>query len=407
MFTWRAIKNTILCTIMVYAVMGLFYLIPANIEIFNPIGDALADFEITDMIFSQFQDPTLPADTSIVLVNIGNQPPAVIGAELEAVFAQRPKVVGVDVRFNNPVRDNFQDSMLIEALKKKTCPVIFAAKLQGYNDTTNYWDSLWKPLPKFQPYVFPAFANLITEDNSEEGAENFLTCRNMPPKALVGKDTLHAFSVEIAKVAYPKQTSKFMKRTNEAEIINYRRNRSLYYSLDIADVLSGEIGISLKDKIVILGFMGPDFSQENESVTDKFYTPMNQKYAGKSVKDMFGVIIHANVISMIRDEKYLEVFPKIYDLLIGIMLVLFNVGFFLYINEEKEGYYDLISKTTQFIEVILFTFCELLIFHEVGYKVDITLAIAAIALSGDIVEVYNGLKPIVLRFLPKSWSSKN
>jgi len=171
--------------------------------------------------------------------------------------------------------------------------------------------------------------------------------------------------------------------------------------------LSGEIGISLKDKIVILGFMGPDFSQENESVTDKFYTPMNQKYAGKSVKDMFGVIIHANVISMIRDEKYLEVFPKIYDLLIGIMLVLFNVGFFLYINEEKEGYYDLISKTTQFIEVILFTFCELLIFHEVGYKVDITLAIAAIALSGDIVEVYNGLKPIVLRFLPKSWSSKN
>jgi hypothetical protein len=39
--------------------------------------------------------------------------------------------------------------------------------------------------------------------------------------------------------------------------------------------------------------------------------------------------------------------------------------------------------------------------------VDITLAIAAIALSGDIVEIYNGLKPIVLRFLPKSWSSKN
>jgi CHASE2 domain len=403
MFTWRAIKNTILCTIMVYVVMGLFYLIPANIEIFNPIGDALADFEITDMIFSKFQDPTLPADTNIVLVNIGDAPPAVIGAELEVIFAQKPKVVGVDVRFNNPVRDNFQDSMLIVALKKKTCPVIFAAKLEGFNDSTNTWDSLWKPLPKFQPYVIPAYANLITEDNSVEGAENFLTCRNMPPKAKVGKDTLLAFSVEVAKVAYPENAAKFENRTNEAEIINFRRNRSLYYSLDIEDVLSGETGINLKDKIVLMGFMGPSFDQENQAVIDKFYTPMNEKYAGKSVKDMFGVIIHANVISMIKDEKYLEVFPKVYDIIIGIVLVLVNVGFFLYINEEKENFYDLISKSTQFVQIILFTFCELLIFHELGYKVDITLAIAAIALSGDVVEIYNGLKPLVSKYLPASW----
>jgi hypothetical protein len=310
-------------------------------------------------------------------------------------------VVGVNVEFNDPVRDNFQDSLLVVALKKKTCPVIFASKLVGFNDDMKRWDSLRKPLPMFQPYVFPAFGNLITENNSVDGAENFLTCRNMPPKAVVGNDTLLAFAVEIAKVAFPKQTAKFIKRRNEAEIINYRRNRSLYFCLDIADILSGEVGISLKDKIVILGFMGSTLAYENESVNGKFYTPMNDKFAGKSVKDMFGVVIHANIISMIKDEKYLEVFPKIYDILIGIILVLINVGFFLYISEEKGSYYDLISKSAQFIEVVLFTYCEVLIFHELGYKVDLTLGIAAIALSGDLVEIYNGLKPIVLQFIPK------
>jgi len=399
MFSWRAIKNTILCTIAVYLGMGLLYLIPASLDVFNPIGDALADFEITDMIFSKFQDPNLPADTNIVLVNIGDAPLGVIGEELKVVFAQNPKVVGIDMRLNNLIRDNEQDSMLIEALKMQTCPVIEAAKLEGFNDTTGLWDSLYRPIEKFRPHVIPAFANLPTEDNNE-----CLTCRTCVPKAKVGKDTLYSFALAIAKIAYPEQSARFIKRPNEEEIINFRRNRLQYYSMDIADILSGESGINLKGKIVLLGYMGSNF--ETKSCVDIFYTPMNEKYAGKSTPDMYGVIIHANIISMIHDERYLEVFPKLYDLIIGIVLVLLNVGLFLYVYEEKDKYYDLISKTAQFTEVILFTFCELLIFHEMGYKVDITLAIAAIALSGDVVEIYNGIKHMVSKYLPASWVSQ-
>ena len=67
--------DTILGTLFIFAFMGLI----ANIsslkvfDLFDPIGDAFADMETTDIVFSQMRDQP-NADEDILLVNIGQMP---------------------------------------------------------------------------------------------------------------------------------------------------------------------------------------------------------------------------------------------------------------------------------------------------------------------------------------------
>jgi CHASE2 domain-containing sensor protein len=59
---------------------------------------------------------------------------------------------------------------------------------------------------------------------------------------------------------------------------------------------------------------------------DKFYTPLNKKLAGKSNPDMFGVVVHANIISMILREDYVEQMATWQEVAMAIILCLLNVA---------------------------------------------------------------------------------
>ena len=65
----------------------------------------------------------------------------------------------------------------------------------------------------------------------------------------------------------------------------------------------------IKDKIVLLGFMGINLN--DKTFEDIFFTPLNERYAGKSFPDMYGVVIQANIISMILNKKYINTMPQV------------------------------------------------------------------------------------------------
>lgn len=372
----------------------------------NPIETALEDFEMTDIVFSQNIRETPEPDTNIVLVNFGNLPRRGIARQIEAIAAQKPKVLGIDCSFRI-LKNPEEDSLLALAMSKVENLVLYS-KVTHTDEMEGGFDTILRCHPKFAQYGKSGFCNLITP-----GKEQYLTCRTFTPVDKVKGYTEKAFGIEIANQVDSLKVAKFLARNKPVELINFRGNSDVFYSLDVEDFLgranhSGffsepELPISLKDKIVLMGFMGENFGPSSGLTReDKFHTPMNPNYAGKAYPDMFGVVVHANIISMVLNDTPMDEMGNWGNILLAIFLCYLNVVFFFYIHDFYPSWYDLVVKTVQVLEVFLLLFAAVLIYGQYSYSVDVTLAALAIGFSGDILEVYTGaMYNIVGRFVEK------
>ena len=75
--------HCVIATAFIFGFMWTASKIFAIFDFLDPIGDALAGYEVTDQVFSNPQWRDLPpADTNIVLINIGTQSRRVIAEQL-------------------------------------------------------------------------------------------------------------------------------------------------------------------------------------------------------------------------------------------------------------------------------------------------------------------------------------
>jgi CHASE2 domain-containing sensor protein len=363
----------------------IFEWLPYNFEFLNPLEETVEDFVITDIIYSRGIRNEPPPDTNIVIVNIGNHNRALLAEQINRINEFEPKIIAIDAFFRS-LKNPMADSMLAEALAKTKNLVLISETLK-YNEESNTFDSLGTSHPMFNLNARTGFANLVTE-----GKEEFKSARIFSPKEMVNGKIEHAFGVEIAMLAYPEQTKKFLNRNNENEIINYTGNKQKYFVLDAMDLLDGRpIEVSLKDKIVLMGFMGENFNLEANTIQDKFFTPLNKKYVGKTYPDMFGIVVHANIVTMIEREVFIDEWPEYLGIIIGVLLCFVNVVMFYYVHDNLPSWYDLIVKFLQLLETIFLLFIVILFYQEKSLKIDLTLGITAVLLSGDLLEVYTGV----------------
>jgi CHASE2 domain-containing sensor protein len=393
----------IYCTILVFLFMLGIRQLVEKFSFLNPIETALADFEMTDIVFSGGIRETPDIDTNIVLVNFGNLSRRGIAREIEIIAAQKPKVVGIDCSFR-VLKKEEDDSLLAEAMSKIDNLVLYSKLDFTQNSLTNEFDTLLNCHPKFSQYGSSGFCNLITPGDS-----GYLTCRTFKPVDSVRGHIENAFAIEIANHVDPGKAEKFLARKKDVEIINFRGNKDYFYSLDVTDLLghddgSGfiqepELNISLKDKIVIMGFMGENFGPSSDLTReDKFHTPINKNYAGKAYPDMFGVVVHANIVSMVLNDTPINTMSEWGSLLLAVILCFLNVIFFFYIHDYYPSWYDLVVKTMQVLEVLLILGAAVMIYAYYNYSMDVTVAAIAVGLCGDILEVYTGaMYNIVIR----------
>jgi CHASE2 domain-containing sensor protein len=397
---WR---DTFFCTLFIFGTLGLLYVLPGQFEVFNPLSEAFSDFELTDVVYSRhlgededlehIQDAVATRDTNIVLVNIGLLDRRGIAEQINIINQYQPKLIAIDALFE-VARDPVADSMLSDAMSR-TKNLVLGVKLLKADYEKGGFDSVQTTFWAFDRYAKRAFVNLITD-----GEDKFRVSRHFSPKERSADSLMLAFSTKIAQIAYPEQTAEFLKRTNKLEIINFRRHEHQYLALDIADVFSPNLSVNLKDKIVIMGYMGTDFS--SKSWEDKFFTPLNEKYIGKTAPDMFGMTVHANIVSMIHEQHYIDEMPETMNNLIGVIFCLLNVSLFLYFNRKLPRWYDAITKAAQFSQILLLLYLTLLVYSRYRYKLDLSLAIGTILLAGDMVEIYVGVvKPKAIQLLHK------
>lgn len=385
--------DSVFATAFVFLLMWGFAEFFVSIEILDPIGEAIGDVEVTDVVFSQLRTDEPIPDERVVLVNIGTLDRLGIAEQIRILNKYNPKAIGIDVRFFKP-KANEVDSVFARSMSEVK-NMVLASKLDSFNLVTNQFDTVFMPEKRFVPYSTPAFANFVTSAGEQD---EFKAVRTFAPAMEVDGEWHYALAVQLAKYYDSVAVKDFLARNKEVEVINFTRNvlagnsyfSNQYPALDVADVFTENFTPEMiEGKIVFMGFMGEYFG--DTSWDDKFFTPLNQQYAGRTNPDMFGLVVHANIISMILDRNYINTMSSTLGIIIGIVLCWVNVFCFILIYKNLGRWYDGLSKLIQLIEAIILVIIIGMVFNGYNYKLDLTLGIAAVALSGDSLEVYFGV----------------
>ncbi|MEM9391407.1 MAG: CHASE2 domain-containing protein [Bacteroidota bacterium] len=394
-------------TIFIYLFMYVISLIPALriFEAFDAVGQALADFEMTDIAFNKLREP-LPPDTTFVLVNMGNLDRSGIAEQIRIIDKYGPKVIGMDSFFKGYNDDTLGSLALAGALASVQADLVMVSKVEqtdslaALHEGEELYDYLYTSDSMYTFNAHQAIANLDTKARFQDDVK---ICRAFPPKRTdLSTGIVHvAFAAKMAELYEPGITDKLMERGKDYEIINFRGDfvnffgegdkfATRFYALDWDQVLSEDfVPELLKDKIVLFGFLGAYFGAPQWE--DKFFTPINPKIAGRANPDMFGPVIHANIASMILNDDYVDTFSETVDIILGLILCFMNVLLFSYIYRKYGVWYDGLTKLIQVFEVALVLLLIIQIFSAHSFKIEITYGLIALALAGDLLEVYYGV----------------
>ncbi len=366
-------------TITVFVIIWLLTFIPVNLGFFNPMKNALYDFDVNDIVFSKL-NPEKSADTNIVIVNIGYLDRLQLAQLITKIKRYEPKVVGLDILFREP-KNPIGDSLLAEAIKADGNTVIIN-KLAGYDEEKQSYDTLINSMNSLRVNSFTGYANFPSKAGS-----NYTTIRMFKPIVKFNGQAINAFSTSVVQQFDKQAYEQLINRQNDFETINYRGNADKFYYVDGTKPENLDDLNFIKNKIVLLGFLG------NYPVTNIFedilYTPLNENYAGKTYPDMYGVVIHANIISMILNKDYIDTLPSWIELLLAMAVCYFNIVLITYIKRKKIDWLSLISLITKTFEFVLLLFIDLEIFINLNMKMSITLMLVSIVLISDGEAIYD------------------
>jgi CHASE2 domain-containing sensor protein len=422
--------DCLITTLFTFAVMaGLYSITQLKIfDAFDPLAKAFGDMEIFDITFSQLrEDPEI--DTSVVIVNIGYLSRGEIGQQIMNLNQFNPKVIALDIMFtcNGMPRDpencpqafdTLSNMMFAEAVRQAGPRMVMAEKLHqspalvdSLGDAAVY-DSIEHTDSNLLQNAYEGFVNLETD---AEHQEDLKVCRTLNPKIIVNNKPELAFSTRIAWVFDSVKTKKYLDREKYSETINYRGNivdwhgassfSGRYAVLDAEQALDTSTfdGRMIKDKIVILGFLGADL--RDTSWDDKFITPLNKNYAGKTRPDMYGVVIHANAVSMILNEDYINELETWQEYALAFAICLLNVALFSIINRRAPLWFDALTVIAQLAQIMVLTIFMLYLFNWIEFKLNLTLTLAAIALVGTCFELYQNVFKGAAYRIKRPWAT--
>jgi len=398
-------------------------------QAFDSMGQALRDFELTDYAFSNLR-PDFSVDERIVLVNIGNLSRREVAQQIQMISQYKPRVIGFDGFFNceGGLRDSVNCPQLLDTLGNlmlssaiQDVPnFVLATKLLQTDSLaqfdSNVADSLEYSDPIFNDYAHHGFVTLPTDATYQEDVKQ---CRSVYPRRIVQGEEELAFSVRIAMQYDSVKTKKFLARGKEEELVNFKRNievRQLrlnslkndetsssnfgtqYYVVDAYDMLEENVLPELfRDNIVMMGFLG-DYVGD-PSWEDKFFTPLNKIVGGRANPDMFGLIVHANIVSMILDEDYINTIADWAKYVIAFLICFLTVALFILIDKNLPAWFDALSVTIQLVELLLISFVIIFAFAWWNLKLDLTVAIAVSALVGPSYDIFKSFQNEINRRL--------
>ena len=355
----------------------LLSFVPWKFELIKPIKQGFNDFSVYDLRYSE-PDPTVTRmDTGITLLQIGDTRQE-IAEELDRIAAYHPQVVGIDAIFYNP-GDPHTDSSLIAAARKIK-QLVLASDYFRNKDTayvrTSFFDSR---VPGVQ-----------------EGSYNFVEDsvdikRHFRPFFPLGNQQYPSLPARMLQVIAPEDYQYLLDHRGPGTI-NYAGNLEHYNVVTLDRLLhplaNEDPGAYFRDKIVFIGFFK---SEKPDVLEDMHFTPMNTRRGGKSFPDMYGVVIHANILEMMIGRHYIHTLPDWGVYGITFVIIFFINIFYIRRLSKSRKHNHFLLFLLQFILAIGLLYLSLLIFDWFDVELDPMPLLIAVVLSFEIFWLYEWL----------------
>jgi CHASE2 domain-containing sensor protein len=366
-------RDTIFATIGVFFVMWLLSLIPINTSILDPLKLALSDINFNDLSFSAIKKPGEEVmDDKIVVLNIDDAGRAAIASVIKKTATAQPAVIGLDVLFHE-AKETAEDNELAEAIR--TCSnIVISESLEWSDDSArrlNYFSSTGKR---------SGYVNFIGE---HKGVIRFFS-----PYEKTKDSILVSFAAAVATAADAAAGIQLEKRGHETEMINYKKNASQFVTVYYKELLYESINPAIfKDKVVLIGYV----NSNPFNIEDKHFTPLNEKFTGKSVPDMNGVIIHANIVSMILNETYINKLPLWASWIFTFCTTWLFMSVIIRYYLEKHIWFHLAAKSIQLLLAVILVYMGIFFLRYTHLYISFGALLFAVMLSVDILYFYEGL----------------
>jgi hypothetical protein len=109
--------------------------------------------------------------------------------------------------------------------------------------------------------------------------------------------------------------------------------------------------------------------------------------------------VHANVVSMILDEDYVNTISDLAKYIIAFFVCLFTVALFIWIDQNLPMWFDALSVIIQLLELLIISSFIIYAFARWNLKLDLTIAIGVSALVGPSYDIFKSLQNEVNRRL--------
>lgn len=405
-------SRTLLGTLFILGLMWLFSKFNlkdvGELDAVNVLKQAFENFELSDVYYKHLRSPEeVTIEDRVVLVNIANLPRKAIAAQIGILSQHNPKVMGIDAKFMDLKEDTVGDQWLAEAIANAP-NFVLATVPENYigndvNEDTEVFDSLVVPPAMFTEAAF-------TTAHVHTGLPNkpFVTWRSFPPFVKTKGGKVEPFlALKMAQLYDSAAAQRFIDRGNFKEEVYFKGDyihnsaESKFFALDAMTVLEQNFDPSaIEGKIVLLGYMGPTLDGSEGYGEDMFFTPLNESI-GRGYPDMYGVVVHANVISQILDGKEITTISDRASIIFAVLLCFFNVVLFTNILYSKRFgvWYNPLTKLIQLLQILVIAAAEIFIFDVFLYQGSLAIALIVVVLVGDLTEifndvVYNGLRSV-------------
>lgn len=359
--------STVLSVFTCYLLSLLFF----NTSFFNPIGKALKDFSFLDVYYTERLNQKQDIDTSIILVNIEHKTREELAIALQKVLKAKPKVLGFDVILKKFEKTE-TDTLLAKLLQRKN--VVSAYILQP--------DSLNIENDPFFKTGTVGYANFNFDTKNT-------VVRDFNGKVQLKGKLHNSFGTALAKKYLTKkdwQENRIEEKVSKARVINYQGNLDSYLNISVDEIMHIDDLSLLHGKIVLFGYLGAPTGSTFD-IEDKHFTPLNPITAGKSIPDMHGLVIHANILSMLITNNFMYKVSNFWTLVLVFLFSFIATVYFMWLGNQLKISYRTARKVILFVFSVLVVLLTLILFKR-GIVLKSAPIIAVTVFSSGFINYY-------------------
>ncbi|QNA45289.1 CHASE2 domain-containing protein [Lacibacter sediminis] len=364
----------LLLNLFIFGCVSLLSLVILNFSIFDPFTEAFHDFTLTDLYYNKVQDKNNIYNKHLVLINAENKSRKELAFLLQQIQEVGPKVVALDIIFAQ--RKNEDDSLLQQAFNKHDNYVLGYAANFEHQEASIYTDT-------FFTKTKDGYINVAGEH------AEFSTIRYYYP---FNKEQ-EAFTSCILKKFNPATYRELKKKRNRQTEIHYYGNLANFNYFDFDEVMDSGFDVTqLKDKIILIGFLGiPSQRGTAQLEEDKLFTPLNTRLSGRSYPDMYGSVIHANILRMILENDHIRVIPRWLTAVLSFLLIWLLLPIMCGLFFKGDLWFNSVGTLLQLVGSLLVVFLTLLTYSYFNLKFDPGLLLACFVLLPTFINLYEAL----------------